>query len=70
MGARLGQVAELAKLRKQRLLDATALYKLFSDADSVEAWIDEKGKLLESLRPDGADLEEVSVSLRPHTLPR
>lgn len=35
----------MAKLRKQRLLDALALYKLYNDADSVEAWLDEKVKL-------------------------
>ena len=33
---------ELAKLRKQRLLDALSLYKLFNEADSVVTWIDEK----------------------------
>lgn len=36
------ELEELAHLRKQRLLDALSLYKLFSDADSIEAWIDEK----------------------------
>lgn len=36
------ELEELARLRKQRLLDALSLYKLFSDADSIEAWIDEK----------------------------
>ncbi|CAD6199906.1 unnamed protein product [Caenorhabditis auriculariae] len=50
----------LAKLRKQRLIDALSLYKLYSDADSVEAWIDEKGKLLATLVP-GKDLEEVEI---------
>lgn len=57
---RYGKVQELAKLRKQRLLDALALYRLFNDADSVEAWIDEKAKLLNSLSP-GDDLEEVEI---------
>lgn len=39
---RRAELEELARLRKQRLLDALSLYKLFSDADSIEAWIDEK----------------------------
>lgn len=39
---RRAELKELARLRKQRLLDALSLYKLFSDADSIEAWIDEK----------------------------
>lgn len=39
---RKAQLEELSRLRKQRLLDALSLYKLFSDADSIEAWIDEK----------------------------
>lgn len=42
VGRRYGDLLDLAKLRKQRLLDALALYKLFNDAESVEAWIDEK----------------------------
>jgi hypothetical protein len=33
---------ELAKLRKQRLLDALSLYKLLSESDGVEQWIGEK----------------------------
>lgn len=57
---RYEKVHELARLRKQRLLDALALYRLFNDADSVEAWIDEKAKLLNSLSP-GDDLEEVEI---------
>jgi spectrin beta len=36
------QLEELSRLRKQRLIDALSLYKLLSDADAVEAWIDEK----------------------------
>lgn len=42
---RYKELGEFAKLRKTRLLDALALYKLFNDADSVEAWIDEKVRL-------------------------
>jgi spectrin beta len=33
---------ELAEIRKQRLLDALALYKLYNDAEGVEQWIAEK----------------------------
>ncbi|CAD5231758.1 unnamed protein product [Bursaphelenchus xylophilus] len=51
---------ELSRLRKQRLIDALSLYKLLSDADAIEAWIDEKGKLLATLIP-GNDLEEVEI---------
>lgn len=39
---RYQELLELAKLRKQRLLDALSLYKLFSEADGVEQWIGEK----------------------------
>ena len=39
---RYQELLELAKMRKQRLLDALALYKLFNEADSVDQWIDEK----------------------------
>lgn len=42
---RKAELEELARLRKQRLLDALSLYKLFSDADVIEAWIDEKVRL-------------------------
>jgi len=42
VGERYNKLSEMAKLRKQRLLDALALYKLYNDADSVEAWLDEK----------------------------
>ena len=36
------ELLEFAKLRKQRLLDALSLYKLFNESDGVETWIDEK----------------------------
>lgn len=39
---RYQELLELAKLCKQRLLDALSLYKLFNEADGVETWIDEK----------------------------
>uniref|UniRef100_A0A914C484 Spectrin beta chain n=1 Tax=Acrobeloides nanus TaxID=290746 RepID=A0A914C484_9BILA len=54
------ELEDLARLRKQRLIDALSLYKLHSDADAIEAWIDEKGKLLATLIP-GRDLEEVEI---------
>lgn len=43
---RYKDLVELAKLRKQRLLDALSLYKLFNEADGVEQWIEEKVSLL------------------------
>ncbi|CAJ0579409.1 unnamed protein product, partial [Mesorhabditis spiculigera] len=57
---RKAELEALAQLRRQRLIDALSLYKLYADADSVEAWIDEKGKLLATLVP-GQDLEEVEI---------
>lgn len=44
---RYQELLELAKLRKQRLLDALSLYKLFSEADGVEQWIGEKVYLVQ-----------------------
>ena len=43
---RYQELQELARLRKQRLLDALSLYKLFTEADGVEQWINEKEKML------------------------
>lgn len=54
------ELEEISRLRKQRLIDALSLYKLIADIDSVEAWIDEKGKLLATLVP-GEDIEEVEI---------
>lgn len=39
---RYTELKALANLRKQRLLDAQSLYKLFSEADGIEQWIREK----------------------------
>lgn len=39
---RFKELLEFAKLRKQRLLDALSLYKLFSEAEAVEQWVAEK----------------------------
>ena len=41
---RYHELLELTELRKQRLLDALALYKLYNDADGVEQWIAEKAR--------------------------
>uniref|UniRef100_A0A3P8TC17 Spectrin beta chain, non-erythrocytic 1 n=1 Tax=Amphiprion percula TaxID=161767 RepID=A0A3P8TC17_AMPPE len=46
---RYKEVAELTKLRKQALQDALALYKMFSEADACEVWIDEKEQWLNSM---------------------
>src|SRR5690348_9015012 len=43
---RFKELTELAKLRKQRLLDALSLYKLLSEAEGVDQWIAEKVKVL------------------------
>uniref|UniRef100_A0A665T3N2 Spectrin beta chain n=1 Tax=Echeneis naucrates TaxID=173247 RepID=A0A665T3N2_ECHNA len=46
---RYKEVSELTKLRKQALQDALALYKMFSEADACEVWIDEKEQWLNSM---------------------
>lgn len=43
---RYKEVAELTKLRKQALQDTLALYKMFSEANACEVWIDEKEQWL------------------------
>ncbi|XP_070577536.1 spectrin beta chain, non-erythrocytic 1-like isoform X2 [Ptychodera flava] len=57
---RYKELVELARLRKQRLLDALALYKLYNEADSVESWIQEKEQTLHSMVP-GENLESTEV---------
>ncbi|WAR19671.1 SPTCB-like protein [Mya arenaria] len=57
---RYQELLELAKLRKQRLLDALSLYKLFNEADSVVTWIDEKEKLLTTMIITD-DIEELAI---------
>lgn len=57
---RYRELLELAELRKQRLLDALALYKLYNDADGVEQWIAEKEKLLHTMVAT-EDVEEVEI---------
>ncbi|XP_029690639.1 spectrin beta chain, non-erythrocytic 1-like isoform X3 [Takifugu rubripes] len=46
---RYKEVVELTRLRKQALQDALALYKMFSEANACEAWIDEKEQWLNSM---------------------
>ncbi|CAG2100104.1 unnamed protein product [Medioppia subpectinata] len=57
---RYKELLELAKLRKQRLLDAISLYQLFSEADGVEQWIAEKEKMLSSMVMS-RDMEDIEV---------
>ncbi|XP_025057358.1 spectrin beta chain, non-erythrocytic 1 isoform X1 [Alligator sinensis] len=47
---RYKEVAELTRLRKQALQDTLALYKMFSEADACELWIDEKEQWLNSMQ--------------------
>uniref|UniRef100_A0A1A8KQC0 Spectrin beta chain n=1 Tax=Nothobranchius kuhntae TaxID=321403 RepID=A0A1A8KQC0_NOTKU len=46
---RYKEVSELTKLRKQALQDALARYKMFSEANACEVWIDEKEQWLNSM---------------------
>lgn len=48
---RYKELQELASLRKQRLLDALAMYRLLNEAENVQTWITEKEKLLSTLVP-------------------
>ncbi|XP_076312784.1 spectrin beta chain-like isoform X3 [Tachypleus tridentatus] len=57
---RYKELLDLAKLRKQRLLDALSLYKLFNEADGVEQWIEEKEKMLDSMVMS-RDMEDIEV---------
>lgn len=45
---RYQEVVELTKLRKQELQDVLVLYKMFTEADACEVWIDEKEQWLNS----------------------
>merc|ERR1712142_880769 len=57
---RYKELLEMAKIRKQRLLDALSLYKLFTEADGVEQWITEKEKMLGTMVP-GKDIEDCEI---------
>ncbi|XP_065331438.1 spectrin beta chain isoform X2 [Cloeon dipterum] len=58
--SRYAELLELAKLRKQRLLDALSLYKLLSEADGVEQWLGEKQRMLATMVP-AKDVEDVEI---------
>ncbi|XP_013782687.1 spectrin beta chain-like isoform X2 [Limulus polyphemus] len=57
---RYKDLLECTKLRKQCLLDALSLYKLFNEADGVEQWIDEKEKMLSTMVMS-QDMEEIEI---------
>ncbi|KAK7507079.1 hypothetical protein BaRGS_00001930 [Batillaria attramentaria] len=57
---RYQDLLDLAKLRKQRLIDALSLYKLFNESDGVETWIDEKEKFLTTILVTD-DVEELAI---------
>lgn len=57
---RYAELNDLARQRKQRLIDASALYKLFNEANGVEQWIQEKHKMLNSMQPT-QDMEDIEV---------
>lgn len=57
---RYQDLLDLAKLRKQRLIDALSLYKLFNESDGVETWIDEKEKFLTTIVVTD-DVEELAI---------
>ncbi|XP_019115051.2 spectrin beta chain, non-erythrocytic 1 isoform X2 [Larimichthys crocea] len=46
---RYKEVVELTRLRKQALQDALALYRMLSEANACEVWIDEKEQWLNSM---------------------
>uniref|UniRef100_A0A6G1SQG5 Spectrin beta chain n=1 Tax=Aceria tosichella TaxID=561515 RepID=A0A6G1SQG5_9ACAR len=57
---RYAELLDLSNQRKQRLIDASALYKLFNEANGVEQWIVEKRKMLNSMQPT-QDMEDTEV---------
>lgn len=58
--ARLGELGELARLRKQRLLDALSLCKLLAEADAAEQWVAEKERMLLTMVP-AKDIDDVEI---------
>jgi len=59
---RYTELLELSKLRRQKLHDAIALFRLIAEADNVEAWIEEKERFLATLDPTQVnDIEELEV---------
>jgi len=57
---RYKELLDLAKERKQRLLDALSLYKLFTEADGAEQWIGEKERMLDTMIP-AKDIEDCEI---------
>lgn len=57
---RYAELLDLSNQRRQRLIDASALYKLFNEANGVEQWIVEKQKMLNSMQPT-QDMEDTEV---------
>uniref|UniRef100_F6Q5V5 Spectrin beta chain n=1 Tax=Ciona intestinalis TaxID=7719 RepID=F6Q5V5_CIOIN len=50
------ELLDFAKLRKEKLIDARALYKFYGEADAVLAWIGEKEQVLQNmLIPDNIE---------------
>ncbi|XP_076810469.1 spectrin beta chain, non-erythrocytic 1-like isoform X3 [Clavelina lepadiformis] len=49
INSRYKELLNFAKQRKEKLIDARSLYKFFSEADTVLAWIDEKEQVLHSM---------------------
>ncbi|XP_026313733.1 spectrin beta chain isoform X3 [Hyposmocoma kahamanoa] len=58
--ARHGELVELARLRKQRLLDALSLFKLLAEADAADQWIAEKDRMLDTMLPP-KDIDDVEI---------
>lgn len=54
------QLNDLAQRRRQALVDAISLYRMLSEADAVEQWINEKDKMVNSMAP-GRDMEDIEV---------
>lgn len=57
---RYEELIELSEQRKQRLIDASALFKLFNEGNAVEQWMVEKQKMLDSMQPT-QDMEDTEV---------
>ena len=57
---RYNELLELAKERKQRLLDALSWYKLTSESLGVEQWVTEKERMLDTMVP-ARDIEDCEV---------
>lgn len=58
--SRHNELIELARLRRQRLLDALSLCKLLSEASDAEQWIAEKDRMLSTMVP-AKDIEDVEI---------